>query len=524
MPDIIALKFNETFTKLICEPSIREELRDFFSFEDPNMKFHPLVRARKWDGITRLYNKSTGNLYTGLLRYLEGFCKERNYSIAIDPRLTLMNNYSLAEANEFIKSLDIRDEKKEPINARDYQVIAFAKAIRYKRMMMVCPTASGKSYIIYCTLRKLLADGQKLGLIVVPTTALVEQLTGDFKAYSAANGWEVEDRVQKLYEGYSSRLEPSTEVVVSTWQSIYELPELLRKFDFVIGDEAHTFSAKCVGSIMENLIHAPYRIGTTGTTHEAEVNNLKLEGYFGPITKITTTKKLMDDGHIAQLTVKSLVLKHPSCAAMMIKLMASDAQSRMSKWTEEGSEGKTNYMAELQYLIGCEARNKFIRNLALSIKGNTIILVQFIEKHGQVIYDLLVESTKDRKIFFVHGGTETEDREAIRAITEKETDAIIVASSVFSTGTNIKNLHNLILASPTKAKIKTLQSIGRILRLSNNKSSATLYDIADDLRCKDMEKTNYTLRHYAKRMLIYYEEKFQVSHYNIELNYTLKKD
>ena len=166
----------------------------------------------------------------------------------------------------------------------------------------------------------------------------------------------------------------------------------------------------------------------------------------------------MKKGHLAKLDINVLLLKHPP-----------------NKFE--------TFEDEVQYIITHNRRNKFIRNLALDLKGNTLILYARVEGHGQPLYELINNSKVDsRHVFFVHGGVATEDREEIREITEKEENAIIVASyGTFSTGINIKRLHNVIFASPSKSRIRNLQSIGRVLRKGNRKVKATLYDIADDI-------------------------------------------
>jgi len=172
---------------------------------------------------------------------------------------------------------------------------------------------------------------------------------------------------------------------------------------------------------------------------------------------------------------------------------------------------------EVQYIINHEKRNKFIRNLALDLKGNTLILFSRIKGHGQPLYDLINKNIdENRHVFFVHGGVDTEDREKVREITEKENNAIIVASyGTFSTGINIKNLHNVIFASPSKSRIRNLQSIGRVLRKGDNKTKATLYDIADDISYKS--RKNYTLNHLIERIKVYNEENFNYDIVNIPL-------
>jgi superfamily II DNA or RNA helicase len=174
------------------------------------------------------------------------------------------------------------------------------------------------------------------------------------------------------------------------------------------------------------------------------------------------------------------------------------------------------YKDEIDFLIANSKRNRFICNLAGTRKGNTLVLYTYVEKHGKILYDLIRDKYPGRKVFFVHGKVEAEEREEVRHITENETDAIIVASyGTFSTGINIRNLHNAIFASPSKSVIRVLQSLGRLLRLGENKTEATLYDISDDLRYKSY--TNFTLKHYEERIKIYNNEKFTFKTHNIGL-------
>tara|TARA_B100000214_G_scaffold373203_1_gene353035 strand:+ start:30 stop:869 length:840 start_codon:yes stop_codon:yes gene_type:complete len=270
------------------------------------------------------------------------------------------------------------------------------------------------------------------------------------------------------------------------------------QYELVIGDEAHGFKSKSLTSIMTKCINAKYRIGTTGTLDGTQTHRLVLEGLFGKVHKVTTTKKLIDQKHLSPFDIKSLVLKHPDSICHTLR--------------------EINYQEELEYLVSSEARNNYIVNLALGMKRNTLLLFRFVEKHGKLLYDMIKEQNDNdnRKIFFVFGGTDTDTRERIRAIVEREENSIIVASyGVFSVGVNIRNLHNIIFASPSKSRIRNLQSIGRALRKSKQKEKATLYDIADNLSYKN--KKNYTLEHFEERMKIYKEENFPVSTYIVQL-------
>jgi superfamily II DNA or RNA helicase len=175
-----------------------------------------------------------------------------------------------------------------------------------------------------------------------------------------------------------------------------------------------------------------------------------------------------------------------------------------------------SYQDEMKYLISHEGRNRFIKNLTLSLNGNVLLLFQYVDDHGKLLYNSILDEAKDRKVFFIHGGVKGDERDSVRAIVEKETDAIIVASyGTFSTGVNIRNLHSVVFASPSKSKIRNLQSIGRALRTSETKDSAVLYDIADDLTHK--KRMNFTLKHLVERIKIYNDEKFKFKFYNVGL-------
>jgi superfamily II DNA or RNA helicase len=492
-------KIDEVYLHLECAENIKAELAEYFSFFAPNYQFNPLYKKKVWNGKIYLFNRKKSLLFAGLMRYLNEFGKEKDYAIDYEDTIDVFNEFSLEEAKEFATSLSLHSQNK-PIEPRDYQLTAFAKAIRYQKILMLSPTASGKSLIIYLIMRKLLQENCKRGLLIVPTVSLVEQMYSDFQDYSTANKWEVSQNCQKIYQGQDKLI--TRNLVISTWQSLIDMPKkFFEQFDFVIGDEAHGYDAKSLSKIMTRLVNAKYRIGTTGTIKDTKVHKLSLEAYFGAISKIITTKELIDRKQLADFEIKCLTLKYPESVCSQIK--------------------NCEYQEEIDFLVSNEARNKFITDLAINLNGNTLILFTYVEKHGKILYELIKEKRKERKIFFVFGGTDVLDREAIRSIVEKEKDAIIVASyGVYSTGVNIRNLHNIIFASPSKSKIRNLQSIGRGLRLSEEKEKAVLYDISDDLRINNY--VNFTLKHFAERLKLYHEEKFKISTYKIELKYAEK--
>ena len=479
MNELTVTKYNESYIKCTSEDlGLLQELSEFFTFKVPGASFMPSVRAKRWDGQIRLFSKATGKLFYGLLPYVEHFIVNRGGTI-IREGLEKPTSGSLSDSfSKFVSKILTKS-----IEIRDYQLSAFSYAINNKRAILLSPTASGKSLIIYCIIR-LMTTLEKRSLLIVPTTSLVEQMYKDFEDY----GWIPEQHVQRKYYGYE--IDESKPVVISTWQSLATFDKkYFEQFDCVVGDEAHLYKSKELQKIMSACVNAKYRIGTTGTLDDSKVHKLVLEGLFGRVHNVTTTRELIDKNQLADLNIQCLILKYPKEECQHVK--------------------KLNYQEEMDYIVSHEKRNRFIRNLTKTRTGNTLVLFQYVEKHGKVLYDLIGDTLdhQTRKLFFVYGGTETKDRETVRSITENENNAIIVASyGTFSTGINIRNLHNVIFASPTKSKIRILQSLGRGLRLGNNKVKANLYDIADDFSYK--ERKNFTLNHFMERINTYSEQEF----------------
>lgn len=479
--DIVRVsRFNETYDRIYCDAGVGQEINDYFTFDVAGAKFMPAVKNKIWDGKIRIYKMLQGLLYCGLRSKLEVFCRERDYLIEYDFD-TAHTEFSAVEAEAYVKSMNLT------LEPRDYQMKAFISGVREGRSLFLSPTASGKSLIIYL----LSKFYNKRTLIVVPTISLVHQMASDFDGYAG-----FKEDVHKIHGGQGNVIDSN--IVVSTWQSIYKLPKSwFDNFDVIIGDEAHLFKAKSMISIMEKMSGCKYKFGFTGTLDGAQCHELILQGLFGPIRKVTTTSELIEQKHLADFQIKALVLKYPE-----------DIRQLMAK---------ASYQDEIDFIVRYDRRNKFIKNLALSLEGNTLLLFQYVEKHGKILNDLLIAESNGRKIFFVHGGVGGDEREEVRRIVEKEKDAIIVASyGVFSTGVNIKNLSNVIFSSPSKSRIRNLQSIGRGLRRSETKTAAVLYDIADDLTWKT--KKNYTILHFVERIKIYTEEKFPYRIYPIDLS------
>lgn len=489
MSDIVIEKVNEVYAKVRCDAGIGYELQEQFTFMVPGAQFSPKFRNKVWDGKIRLYNLMTKNIYIGLIPDIVDWANRNDYTVDINYDVGT-KNLSIQEASEFILWL------KTGMVPHEHQMKAFVHCVRNGRAVLLSPTSSGKSFIIYVLARYL----NKKTLIIVPRVGLVKQMTKDIENY----GYKKE--IHNIMAGAEKNTDHL--MTITTWQSVQNMPKSwFKQFDTVIVDEVHSAKSKAFVKILENCDSCPHRFGFTGTLDGIDVNELVIKGLIGPIKQFVTTSELMDKGIVSKLNIKALVLQYPEEIRKEKKAFKESKKERSSI---------LGYKDEMEFIVTNEERNKFIRNLALSLNKNTLILYQFVEKQGKVLYDDIVKNSNGRQVYFVNGSVDAETREEIRIKTETDTNCIIVASyGTFSTGTSINNLHNIIFASPSKSKIRALQSIGRGLRLHGENKQATLYDIADDLSWKS--KKNHTLDHLENRLLIYSTENFDYKLYRINL-------
>ena len=411
MSSVRVSKVNEVFMQVHCDDGLARDLYDFFSFTVPNAKFMPSVKNRYWDGKVRLYSIKTNKIYIGLLPYVDTFCRERGYDfegiedVIGDKQIEKVSQSWLADL-------------KLPFEPRDYQLDAFNTTIKYGRQLLLSPTASGKSLIIYLLARYY----NKKTIVIVPTTSLVEQMAKDFIDY----GYDKD--VCKIYSGQPVF---DADITITTWQSFSKAPkDVMQSFDVVVGDEAHLFKATTLKGILEKMKDTAIRFGTTGTLDGSEVHRLQLEGLFGPVKKVISSKELMDKGTIANIDIDCIVLKH-------------------------NKQKKMTYQEEMDYLVMNDERNLFIVNLVKSLKGNTLVLFQYVEKHGVILHSMMSHTDMGGNLHYVYGGTDTEDRESVREIVElAKEDTILASYGTFSTGVNIKKIDNIVFASPSKSRIR----------------------------------------------------------------------
>lgn len=481
MSKIFIQHVNESHVKIEAEYGILKEYQEMFRFEIENKRFNPLVKAGKWDGVIRLVD-SKGIAPKGLVPDFLKHAVESEYEIVLSPEFR-----KFKEKFEFDES-----EYGLKFPLYDYQRGAIQRILDKKRQLIISPTASGKSAIIAVAMRAINVKT----LIIVPNISLLAQLGSDFVNYFGDSGWDVEEHCYFIGDGIKA--DKSKQFTVSTWQSLQRLPpEWFEEFECVICDEVHGATSSVITKIINNCTNAFWRIGLTGTLDNSKTNKMCLQGLFGPVYKVITTKQLMDDGRVTNVLIKPIILKYPEEFCKLVRGLPYDD--------------------EVDVIIKNKKRNKFLCNLPKIMNGNSLYLFRFVEEHIDKILKEFKETNPDKQVYVVTAATKKIEREKIRALSETENNVIILSTySLFSTGISINNLHNVVFASPMASKIKILQSVGRSLRLHDSKSEATIYDVVDDFR-GTKKKSNYALKHFLERFEMYSSEKFKITVKEISL-------
>jgi superfamily II DNA or RNA helicase len=485
MSDVVISKKNEIEIHLDADPHIIREVSDAFSFEVEGKTFSPAYRKKFWDGRIRLLSTATQCMGAGLVYQLCRWLDNHDYNWEFEDNKFYGVPYE-EDRKIVYEGVEWFMNNITHVKPRQYQTDTVFQCLREYRKTIVSPTGSGKSLMIYGISRYMETIGRRT-LIIVPSKGLVEQMAGDFIDY----GWSA-DHIHKIYQGHS--LDTTSPVTISTWQSIYGLDnKWYRQFDCVIGDECHQYKAKSLQAIMKKCPDAKWRYGFTGTLDGKQVHKLILEGLFGPVYRTTSSSALMDKGFLAKLKCEIIILKHEA-------------------------RNFNNYNEEIEYLGDLAARNHFISDLTARLSGNVLVLFTRVEGHGIPLHSLISDTSGDRPVHLIYGDTKVTERERIRKVAETSHNNIILGSyGTMSTGVNIKNLHHVVFASPSKSRIRVLQSIGRGLRKAKGKESVMLYDIADDFR-KQGGRNNFTLNHLAERIRYYVDEDFEYRVTEVPLN------
>jgi superfamily II DNA or RNA helicase len=511
MFDIIITPINETFIRIQCrEPFMELELSDRFSFKVANAQFDPRVRAGRWDGVKRLYNRTHKRIHKGLLFEVLKFCKKLDYKVSVDPSLLPKPGISMKDLVEITETFIQPHDKQKPIKPYDYQYSAVHHMLNAGRSICLAATSAGKSLCIYMAVRMYQMADELQGrtiIIVVPSIMLVEQLYSDFENYSNYPGskWNTSTFCQKISGKYGKQV--NKQIVITTWQSLKNMsPAVVADAGAIFVDETHTVNGPVLTNLMEMAINCPIRHGLTGTLDGFECNELAAQGLLGPAVKIISAKENIDAGRATLVEVKCIILDY-------------DKETKKRYKADQDNVPKTRaqlkYQSEISFINNLKSRFDFIQGMVKTLKGNTIVLFDRVDDYGIPLYEDM--KAKHENTFLIVGGVDGEEREEIRLNLENYDNAVVYATSqIMSTGVNIKNLHNIILASSSKSKIRILQTIGRLMRLHESKKHATLIDLVDKLDYNGIP--NFTLKHVEERINHYSKEKHPVKFLTISLN------
>lgn len=486
MYDVTIKAFNESFIHVTGDPSVRYDLHDKFSFHVAGSEFSPKVKYGAWDGKIRLYNIQQQILPKGLLYELLKYCKDEQYTVSFDKSL-LPQPVEKQDFDDWLNTKTIL-AKGNPIKPHWYQYDAVLHGLTKERGLLKLPTSAGKSLIIALLTRYEYEAGGRI-LILVPTDVLRHQMKDDlidYGLFEESDIYAMDPKNKKESQGFRR-------VVITTWQTaIKRDAEWMQQFTMLLNDEVHLATGKSLQTINEKMITAKYKIGLTGTLKDTKCHIMQLISLFGPVFSPISTRQMIDEGAASAVGVTGMILKYTDAECKKVKPMT--------------------YPEEIDFIVNHERRNDFLVKLATNFKDeNTILLFHRIE-HGKILYKKTVEALAGtgRKVYLIFGGTAKDHRNEAKKNLESETGSVVIASyGCFSTGVSINNLHNAIFAHPTKSKVISLQSLGRLLRKHATKAKARMFDIVDDI-CW-LKAMNYAYEHGKERLKFYTEEEHELS-------------
>jgi superfamily II DNA or RNA helicase len=461
---------NKLWLKFVTkDTTYTRAIKEHFTEKVSNYWFSPKFQAGLWTGDVSLFDGRSKTLPYGLLVDVLKFhkCEFPNTELKLDD-----------DVKSLFKSPPLKIEFNLNLQPYPYQEECVRSILKYSKGIIRVATAGGKSLVIAYLINILrLNNLSKKAIIIVPTINLMNQFKSDLMDYG------IDESLLGLV-GRGNK-EFDRQIIISTWQSLQNNTDKLPLFDTIVVDEVHTAQAKILKNILSNCINATFRFGFTGTMHEERLESLNTKAFLGPIISEYSASYLAEEGYISKCNVMMLHVEYPK-------------------------EFKGDYKTIKYDVFNDQFRLSAIAKLINSIDDNFLLLVGLVHDEGLPLKRYLEENCPDRKVIFLHGGTDPVDREKWRHKAHKEKNIVLIATyQIFQLGINIPSLKFLILASPFKAKIRVLQSIGRTLRKYANKEKSGAYII--DL----LDVTNKLERHGDIRVRFYVKEGFNVKDYFI---------
>lgn len=337
----------------------------------------------------------------------------------------------------------------------DYQIEAVQACLEKRGGVVRSPTGSGKTemFISLCNLMK------KKTLILFARIDLAHQTLRRMKKAGIDAG---------IVQG--NNIDEDHLVVMATVQSGHKLRQ---KYEMVIVDECHRASSEQYQEILRASMFT-YRFGFSATPWvKDKYKNARVKSFLGSEIVEVHPKRLMDAEKIAKPT---------------IHIWPIDRPTNIDNYKWQG--------AETHGIVNNSYRNQVIAKLCeKDPDAQILVLVKRIDQ-GKNLEELVPNS------FFLHGENKTQERQDLVKRFETGEKFVLIASTIFDEGIDIKNVSHVIIAGGGSSFIKALQRVGRGTRITDTKKEVDIYDFWDD--------TNPTLlRHSRERVKIYKKYGFE---------------
>lgn len=482
-----------------------------------NWMFNPMVKKKIWDGNICFLDKFN-RVPVGLIKKVKEIGQKFRFDIDIENEgLSLWGDFNEEHFDSWIIDM-FKDIKKKP---RDYQIDAAKKILKSKRSISELATSAGKTMIMYIVFAYLKSTGNlKQMLIVVPNNNLIIQTIESFEELSDQKS-VLSFQSQMISGDKSDKSKSDVDLVIGTFQSLVKLDESwFEDINIVCIDEAHYTNAQSVKKIISKCKNVFFKFGLSGTLlQDDSADALTIQAFIGPMINKVTPNDLFEKKVATPVKIKVVRLLHSN---ETLKKKLFNLRSMKSEIT-----GEKQLAIEREIITQSEERFRVVCDMVKSSTNNSLVLFQNIKNdYGRRLYDQLREETEDKVIFYVDGSTSSNLREEYKKSMETGDNRILVASfGTFSTGISINNIHNVFFMESYKSEKVVKQSIGRGMRLSENKENVTIIDFQDDLSWKNHDNTirskrcekNYLLKHGEARLEIYRNEGFPYKIYTLEI-------
>jgi superfamily II DNA or RNA helicase len=468
--------------------------------------FNPLVKKKLWDGKIKFIDKFD-RVPIGLIERVQSICSKYNMEFEIENPMDLYWDFDESDFDSWSLEFCENMEKKP----REYQIDAAKKIISHQRSISEIATSAGKTMIIFLVFSYLKSRGliDRL-LVVVPNTNLILQTTEDFDEYSNERSL-IKFKIQSVSGESKSKLQQNADLIIGTFQSLSKLED--HWFENVSGvciDEAHHTNANSVKKILGKCVNANFKFGLSGTLMQDDTADaLTIQAYIGPLVNTISPQDLFDKKVATPVNIKIIRLSYSN---EELKQKLHFLRQRKAE-----IEGSKQLSLERDLIVKSKERFRFICDMLNKTTKNSLVLFQNIkDDYGRRIYDYLRETSDSKEIYYVDGSTSSSLRDEYKKNMEEGGNKILIASfGTFSTGISINNLHNIFFIESYKSEKIVKQSIGRGMRLHEQKEKVTIIDIVDDLSWKGDK--NYLLKHGDSRLEIYHQEGFPYKIYKVDI-------